>query len=76
MNRLAIQMTRFQVEALKCIGEDGGATPHHLTTYTGPELGSIGSVMKPMGQTAVVSNQRRQRKPRRLAQVRELFPNR
>ena len=72
MSRSAIQMTRFQVEALKCIGGEDGVTPHTLITCSGSSLGNLGSIMNPMGQVPMVDNDRWQPRVAGLAEVRNI----
>ncbi len=73
MSQSAIRMTQFHVHALKCIGGDGGATPHHLTTRCGSTLGQLGDIMQPLGQMPVVNATPRPRHPVRCAAIINLF---
>ena len=72
MSRSAIKMTRFQVEALKCVGGEDGATPHTMTTFSGSSLGQLGNIMKPMGQVPMVDNNQWQPSVAVLAEVRDI----
>ncbi|HLF29708.1 MAG TPA: hypothetical protein VI566_01620 [Xanthomonadales bacterium] len=45
MSQITIQLTRFQVEKLQCIGGAGHAAPYRVTTYQGMDLGAVGVVM-------------------------------
>ena len=45
MSQNALQLTKFKVQKLQCIGGEGRAAPYRITTYRGLELGSTGVVM-------------------------------
>lgn len=45
MSQNSVQLTRFQVERLQCIGGEGRAAPYRITTYPGRDLGLQGQVM-------------------------------
>jgi hypothetical protein len=74
MSCIALKITRFKVRALKCIGANAGATPHHLTTKPGPLMGQLGSVMTPMGQMPVVEATPRVKPEPVSAEIIPLFP--
>lgn len=45
MSQISVQMTRFQVEKLQCVGGSGRAAPYRVTTYRSFDLGTTGTVM-------------------------------
>jgi len=46
MSLTALQLTRFKVEKLQCIGGEGRAVPFRVTTYRGMDVGSLGEIME------------------------------
>jgi hypothetical protein len=69
MSRTAIYMTEFKVRALRCIGGQTDAVPHHLATRKSAGLGTLGAVMPPAGRVPVVRLTPRPRTPRRSAKI-------
>ena len=52
MSQITIQLTRFQVEKLQCIGGAGHAAPYRVTTYQSADLGSMGAIMQANAEAA------------------------
>ena len=46
MKSSTLNLTRFEVRKLQCIGGEGRAAPYRITTYCGRELGTFGEVME------------------------------
>jgi len=56
MTRTNLRLTIFEVQQLGNIVDQGGASPHHILTFSGDSLGMIGTVIDPSQQAAANGN--------------------